>query len=86
MSTYSIGRTGNIIEILRNKHFYVETEPHRFVTDASDICCRVGFAPRRIRTDLGNGQDFIFAEMDADHRYVKYVQNAGCCTLIVYND
>lgn len=83
---YSIGRDGNIIEVIREKHFIVEVSPYHFVTDASDINFRVGFAPRRIRTNLGNKQDFVFSKMDEEHRFVVYKQLYGCLTLKVYND
>ena len=83
---YSIGRDGNIIEAIRENHFVVEINPHHFVTDASDINFRVGFAPRRIRTNLGNGMDFMFKFMDKEHRFVVYEQIGGCTTLKVFND
>lgn len=81
---YSIGRDGQEITVIRGKHFLVEIEPHRFATDASDLAFRIGFAPRRMRTNLGNGRDFIMQTIN--HEKAVYQQDGGCVQLIVFND
>lgn len=70
--------------------FVDEDAPNHFVCCASDIdIFRRGF-PRIAPTTLGNGGDFIGTSKklseDGDLMYVRYVQQLGGATLIVYND
>lgn len=82
---YSIGRDGNIIEVNRKNPSVFELTPYYFIADASDINFHVGYAPRRIRTNLGNKQDFIFSEMDKEHKFIIYKQLGSRVTLKVFN-
>lgn len=59
--------------------------PDEFVTEASLLGIDPGVTPRTLKTTLGNRQPFILTETDEDGN-MKYMQQAGCITLRVWND
>lgn len=66
-----------------------ETSPHQFVTEASTLNLAPGNFPRTLKTNLGNGQPFVYSsreEHDGDLVAVLYRQDLGCLTLRVLND
>lgn len=67
-----------------------ETEPHKFVSEASDLNFPVGHWPRELTTEIGNKQNFVAVskklDADGDIIYVRYEQMLGCVSLKVFND
>lgn len=61
-----------------------QTEPMRFVTEASTLGIPPGQWPAEIQTDLGNGMPFQLQRAEGDGRLYKQVW--GCITLVVLND
>lgn len=51
---------------------------------ASDLGLRAGQVPVRIRTSLGNRQDFLLQKVTAE-KFV-YAQEMGCVRLVLFND
>lgn len=67
----------------------LESEPHKFSVDASDIRLPPGEWPTRIDTTLGNGQPFALyhaEERDGDLWWMDYMQCNGCIRLRIFND
>jgi hypothetical protein len=68
-----------------------ETEPFKFVCEASDVGLPVLVSqwPENIETDIGNGlslfRDFVLWNKESIDG-VRYRQNAGCIQLTIYND
>jgi hypothetical protein len=60
-----------------------------FSAEASELRLSVGEWPERFETSLGNGMPLIRTSKkvrDGDLLYVRYNQELGCMTLIVFND
>jgi hypothetical protein len=66
-----------------------EHEPGSWVTEAAELGLEVGEWPIHIKTDLGNGMDFVKRSHDltpsGDLAGVRYTQGNGV-TLLVIND
>lgn len=66
-----------------------EDTPHQLFCFASDVdIFRNGF-PQRVKTEMGNGRDFIATTKQVTKdslQYVVYKQGNGCLNLTVYND
>ena len=67
-----------------------EHNVHSWVTEASELGLAIGHWPATIKTDLGNGMEFIMHShdrtLDGDLAGVRYIQNCGCLKLLVIND
>lgn len=67
-----------------------EHEPHSWVTEACELGLEVGHWPASIKTDLGNGMEFLMHSHDrtpdGDLAGVRYIQLNGCLKLLVIND
>lgn len=61
-----------------------EVETHQFVAEASDLGLPPGEFPRRIDTNMGNGQPFVFQAFRAE--VAVYRQAFGCIVLRLLND
>jgi hypothetical protein len=61
-----------------------EFECHKFSCFASDLGWRPGEWPRKVDTDLGNGQSLLILGMTGDGAI--YRQALGCITVHVLND
>lgn len=62
----------------------LETQPHGWTVDASDLGIPPGAWPRFIPTTVGNGMDFVISRIDGHS--ATYFQSCGICMLTVFND
>lgn len=69
-----------------NRRNAEEYSLHHFVTESSALQLLPSEWPRRIKTDLGNGQDFLFRSLEANGEIARYEQGNGCLRLSIYND
>lgn len=72
------------------RELFLEEAPHLFMCDASDARIPPGAIPRSIHVPgLGNGLPFRLHRVEKLDDYVDrfhYLQTAGNCRLIVWND
>ena len=73
-----------IIPIIESE-MLTETKVHHFATEASDIRIPAGYNPRALSTNMGNKQPFILVACD-EMGTLKYKQQFGCISLLVFND
>jgi hypothetical protein len=77
-------------DLLAPSGVVVESGPHTFVAEASDLGMRPGEWPITIQTDLGNGLDFVIVDSTKDRDggvlSVFYRQSGGCTTLKIFHD
>lgn len=76
--------------ITLENHAIEEIGNHTFSCFASDVDeFRKGF-PKSVKTNIGNGRPFIAhskkVNSNGDIERVRYIQEFGCVTLVVYND
>lgn len=69
----------------------VESEPHIFVAEASELQLPPGTWPAYIHVDgLGNGQPFVRTSKKVDREgdilRVRYRQALGCVDILIFND
>ena len=57
---------------------------HRYVAEASDLGWPPGYFPKRLKTDLGNGQDLTLKSLTSEKAF--YEQDMGCIGVTVFND
>jgi hypothetical protein len=62
----------------------LETSPFTFSAEASELGWPPGRLPRRLETDMGNGQPFVLDAMSDE--MATYRQQLGCIELRVFND
>jgi hypothetical protein len=71
--------------ISHNRVHKFEDEPFGYFVDASELGLSPGPMPKRLPTNMGNEQDFIFMRRD-EAGATHYAQQLGCLTLMVFND
>jgi hypothetical protein len=74
--------------IVTHDHVH-QHEPFQFSTEASNLRLKPGQWPSFIRTDMGNGLDFLLRHYelrDGEMLWCDYIQANGCITLRVFND
>ena len=68
----------------------LESQPHLFVAEASEIGLQAGEWPVQIPTTLGNGMPLMRrskkVDTDGDLMWVTYAQANGCIRMRVFND
>lgn len=68
------------------------TDPHSFTVEASTLGLRPGEWPEMLqtKTKLGNGLPFVRKtkklDSNGDLMHVRYLQAAGCVSIVVFND
>lgn len=74
----------------RNKTNLLESEPHQFCVEASELGLPPGPFPQAIETNLGNGQPLLIHRIERSAEgelgAVKYRQQFGCTCVTIWND